>query len=435
LGTFVLTANQPQNVGDGWLRCSLSFTGTGGADAYIGASSAANTRNGTDGGTIYLWGAQLEQSSTVGEYIPTGATINSAPRFDHNPVTGESLGLLVEEQRTNLLVQSEDFLTSWSRTGLLAFGSGSTVNAIAAPNGTITADLITEDTSSSTHRISQAGLTAVSGQNTVSVYAKQGPRSRNFMINANALTNARATFNLRTGAVENVVNGAASIQDVGSGWYRCSVTGTSTGATSSIFLQVVDGTTETYTGDGTSGIYIWGAQLEAGAFPTSYIPTTTATVTRSADVASITGTAFSSWYRQDEGTVFAEAQSLRSGGRIMMFDDGTTNNRWELRVTSSIPTLNSWSNNVQDGSASSGVNIGDPSTAFKSVGSIALNNAAISTNGATVGLDSSLALPIAINRFFIGSFQGTGTYANGTIRRLTYWPQRLPNSTLQEITR
>jgi hypothetical protein len=58
------------------------------------------SRTVTDSGGIYLWGAQLEQSATVGEYIPTTSTINSAPRFDHNPTTGESLGLLVEEART-----------------------------------------------------------------------------------------------------------------------------------------------------------------------------------------------------------------------------------------------------------------------------------------------------------------------------------------------
>ena len=74
--------------------------------------------------------------------------------------------------------------------------------------------------------------------------------------------------------------------------------------------------TVTYDGNGTSGIYLWGAQLEEGAFPSSYIPTTTAAATRSADVASITGTAFSGWYRQDEGTFYGEATGLSGGATI-----------------------------------------------------------------------------------------------------------------------
>lgn len=428
------------SVGGGWYRLISTATATASSTGtYILrlGNGSGGTYQGNGTGTVFIWGAQLEQSSTVGEYIPTGATINSAPRFDHNPTTGESLGLLVEEQRTNSFLQSQNFSATWT------VNAATVGTAIAAPDGSTTAQKIEENNTTAEHRATQLSSGgATTGAVCFSVFAKAAERTKIRLAFSTLASwtgggGAAVIFDLAAGtaATDSSTPTAFGINPYPNGWYRCFVVGTPTSSitpTGNIFLYT---TANSYAGTTGSGAYLWGAQLEAGSFPTSYIPTTTSAVTRSADVASITGANFSSWYRQDEGTVFAEAQSLRSGGRIMMFDDGTTNNRWELRVTSGIPTLNSWSNNVQDGSASSGVNIGDPSAVFKSVGSIALNNAAISTNGATVGLDSSLALPIAINRFFIGSFQGTGTYANGTIRRLTFWPQRLPNSTLQEITR
>ena len=102
------------DVGNGWYRINHQATkgdtsGSSNIDIYVAnsGSSVSFTGDGTSG--IYLWGAQLEQSTTVGEYIPTTSTINSATRFDHDPTTGESLGLLVEELRTNIIPYSEDF--------------------------------------------------------------------------------------------------------------------------------------------------------------------------------------------------------------------------------------------------------------------------------------------------------------------------------------
>jgi hypothetical protein len=102
-------------VGDGWYRCQITVTpdGTGTATAnfylYNSTGQFSYTGDGTSG--LFLWGAQLEVGSTATTYLPTGATINSAPRFDHNPLTGECLGLLVEEQRQNLLLNSATLST------------------------------------------------------------------------------------------------------------------------------------------------------------------------------------------------------------------------------------------------------------------------------------------------------------------------------------
>jgi hypothetical protein len=178
-------------------------------------------------------------------------------------------------------------------------------------------------------------------------------------------------------------------------------------------------------------------QLEQGAFATSPIPTTTAAVTRSADVASITGSAFSSWYRADAGTVFAEAALIYNGGRYFMFDNGPTiTERWEARFATFLAGGNSWSNNIQDVNINTSVIPLSPASNVRIAFANASSNAAIASNGAgaLLGTDSSSTMPASQSRFWIGSFQGTTTFANGPIRRLTYWGQRLPNNVLQAIT-
>jgi hypothetical protein len=174
------------------------------------------------------------------------------------------------------------------------------------------------------------------------------------------------------------------------------------------------------------------------AFVSSYIPTTTATVTRSADVCSISGSNFSSWYRQDEGTVFADFRA-QNGGRIFMFDNGTTDERWEGRWISGTFQLSNWSagvTTITGGFTGSGFS---NLQAIKGVHANKTNDAATSTNGiapdaGTGGIDTSTTIAANQSRLFVGSFQGTGTYTNGTLRRLTFWPRRLENATLQSIT-
>jgi hypothetical protein len=279
------------HVGNGWYRCVMPITAssTTGLTFRLRDASGSNSYTGDGTSGIYLWGAQLEQSTTVGEYIPTTSTINSAPRFDHNPTTGESLGLLVEEQRTNLLLQSEDFSTTWtaSRTSI-------TANVEVAPNGTTTADKLIANTDANTHSVNQnATLTAASW--TFSVFLKQAEYdgARILVFDGTSITYG-AIFDLATGSFVSSTNSplGTSVSPAGNGFFRCSITVTGTAATGAAQVRPVSAGGDNFAGDGTSGIYLWGAQLEAGTFPTSYIPTTTATATRAADVASISGSNF-----------------------------------------------------------------------------------------------------------------------------------------------
>ena len=429
------------NVGGGWFR--VSITGSIGSSLTTGrfvlrmadaSGNIAYTGDGTSG--IYLWGAQLEQSSTVGEYIPTTSVINSAPRFDHNPTTGESLGLLVEEARTNLITTSEALAN--------VTGASITNNTTTAPDGLITADTLTEDTSTGSHSVNTASIIWVGNTSyTFTIFLKANTRSQvniAFGTSSNWVNSQRsAVFDLSTGTVASSPGTpvVASIEAYLNGWYRCRLTATTVAVPlpSTTQIQMYTAGSSSYTGNGTSGLFFWGAQLEAAAFPTSYIPTTTAAATRSADVASVTGTAFSNWYRQDEGTVFAESQisgASNETGIAGLTNAGETD---FLRVSRLQTTLRPRSlvfdNSVvqADTQPTNTITIGQ---AFKLATVLKQNDFSTVLNGGSAAVDTSGTMP-TVDRMTIG----TGaflTQLNGTIKRLTYWPVRLPDATLQSIT-
>jgi hypothetical protein len=171
------------------------------------------------------------------------------------------------------------------------------------------------------------------------------------------------------------------------------------------------------------------------AFASSYIPTVASQVTRAADAASMTGANFSSWYNQAEGAIYSE-YSARNGGRAFMFDDGSTNNRFEIRFTSNTSQLSSWSGNIQQISslfapAATGLPEG---VMLKASAGLLLNDAANTANGVSPGVDTSCLMPLALSRAFLGSFQGTSTFLNGHIRKLSYYPIRCTNAQLQALT-
>lgn len=212
------------------------------------------------------------------------AAINEAA-YDHQFVGGQwvSTGLSVEGAATNLVTYSEQFDNAfWVKTG-----STVAANSISAPDGLTTADFLRESASLSLHMVTVPSI-ATAGATTLSVYAKAGTRSYVALgfEGLGSPGNDNASFDLNTGTVNTVQsNATASITNVGGGWYRCSVTATLTNLSDIVILVSLDGSpVPTYTGDGVSGIYIWGAQLEAGSSATSYIQTTTATATRAADV-------------------------------------------------------------------------------------------------------------------------------------------------------
>ncbi len=437
LGTFSDASATATFVSAGWYRFTLSFTSSTETSLRVrlfGFDSSLPC-NGTSG--IYLWGAQLEQSPTVGEYIPTTSTINSAPRFDHNPTTGESLGLLVEESRTNLLLQSNQFDTTWTNSS-----SSETAASGTAPDGTNTAWELkdTSDVSATAHNLIQ-NLSYTTGTTyTFSVWMKAGTLTEGGISVPSAAFGAVLInrVNLATGAVITTTAGATTVvTPFANGWYRVSLTATATAtASGNTQIRPMNGGT-TYIGTGTGTVLIWGAQLEAGSFPTSYIPTTTATVTRSADVASITGANFSSWYRQDEGTVFAETRLQSTVARNAAgidLNDNSTNNRSIFRAF----TTGSFDQYIARSGGSTVATIASanlPSLLLrKSAIAYRVDDFALTAEGLAPNTDTSGAVPVGVNQAFIGSALSGTEFLGGHVRRLTYWPQRLSNTTLQQIT-
>lgn len=315
------------SVGNGWYRCVCTATAGAGLNYFaVGTSSDGSISNAmTTGSGVYIWGAQLEQRSSVTAYTPTTtAPITNyipalqtaaagVPRFDHDPITGESKGFLIEEQRTNLLTYSQEFDNAvWTKQR-----STVTANAAIAPDGTLTADKIIEDLTSGEHRVYSPQVGAGTSAMTWSVRAKAGERS---WIALRGDTGTRvANFNLTTGVVGTVLGTGvtSSMTPLGNGWYLCSMQATTSNANERYVINIGNADTGTgpagfsYTGDGYSGIYIWGAQLEAGSFATSYIPTVASQVTRSADAQSSSGLG-----QIGQGTLYIEA-TAKSGNTLL----------------------------------------------------------------------------------------------------------------------
>lgn len=367
----------------------------------------------------------------------------NAPRFNHrfNGSAWVPAGLLIEPAATNLLLRSREFdNASWtkSRTSV-------TANAIASPDGTTTADKIVEDTTvSATHRSYQLAAKAASSlTRTFSVYLKAGERTKaalRFADQVEAVA-ARVDVDLSEGTIgsTSITGGAtitassATIRNAGGGWYRCTITATfdatitSTGA----FISLRDAAGAlTYTGDGASGLYAWGAQVEDGSVATSFIETTTATATRAADVALVSGTNFSSFYNPNEGTFVAEFDCASTCSAVSA-DDGTNNNFIRVGRNSTTGRLRVYAGGASQVDATP-ANASGWASYVKQAGAYKANDFAACVNGGTVATDTSGTVP-TVTQLRIG-VSGAGDYINGHLRRLTYYPTRLSDAQLAALS-
>ena len=274
------------------------------------SASLVVTPNGTKASKLYA----IKPTDGSGDLSVTRATtatrVNSSgliessavnvPRLDYTNSSCPSI--LVEPQRTNLALRSEEFNLIWSQLNVTI-----TANVTTAPDGTSTADKLVENATNNQHRIDQTTTSAI-GTNTFSVFAKKSERDSIWL----RVGTSGAYFDLTNGTVSGATAGVTtSIVNYGNGWYKCSIVRTSTVANEVVRINLAIWINGTYLGDGTSGLFIWGAQLEASSYPTSYIPTTTASVTRNADVISKTG--ISSLIGQTEGTLFVDCKDVKVG--------------------------------------------------------------------------------------------------------------------------
>jgi hypothetical protein len=362
------------------------------------------------------------------------------PRLDFDPVnTGTCLGLLIEEPRTNIHFYS-------AQAGLTVSNGNCkfTTATVIAPDGSL-ADIVTNTPSVNSYFYNQSNsiMTPLTYY-TRSVYAKTYGGS-NTIIFENYINggNTNCQFNLATGAISNNSTGTAYMVNAGNGWYRCIWTVQSS-ASASDYSKVTYiggyGTTPL-----TTPIAVWGSQLEAGGFATSYIPTVASQVTRINDWAYINGQNFSNWYNQTAGTFYIDSDGTFSTStynypRVLHVGDGSVqtnvlqylynlgpNNISQLSFTD-------WANNNYIQGISGPTNLVS-GTRYKSAFTYSASQLTGYISGSSFQTGTVTILSYA-NQMGIGgySFFTNNSQINGHIKQVTYWPTVLPQGQLQILT-
>ena len=454
-----------QNVGNGWWKCMYSWTtvSTTSQTLYIGTSST-----GSDGGlyagsaaspAIYLWGVQMEVGAYPTSMIPfasdkafrgrdSNATyidgagrirtaaanvLRYSNRFDGTVF--KPTGPLLEQSSTNLINQST--LVAW---GLSSAG-------ITAPDTTTTT--VVARTSGSTLVGRDAASSYQDAVQTFSMYAKAADTT-DAKIRLNVYCGVSGSdygtgWNLGTEAVYASYGSgliSSKIEATGfNGWYRISITFRSPANTTTINCQAHL--------DGTSTVYLWGAQLELMPFATSYIPTSGSAASRSNDQCgtraiatyraedrmTIQGADFSKFFNQAEGTFVVDFKMnyLDSGynNPVVYANDGTSNN---YLAVFGATTSYGWAQTSKGTSAGLAGISTSTDTDYSLAFAYKNNDFAASVNGSAVSTDTNGIVP-QVNQLAIGwRRESSNKTLNGTIKKIVYYPLRMSNSDLVEFT-
>ena len=355
----------------------------------------------------------------------------NVPRLDYT--NGSCPSILVEPQRTNLVTYSEQF-----DNAVYINTENTTVSANigTSPDGFLNADKLIPQATSNYHRIVRNFTGIALTPHSFSIFVKRDGYDF-FLIRVSDGANNNISFDLVNGIVTFVASGfTAFIESYENDWFRIGFIRTFSSVNPSIFLRsqptsTTDNNILTFTGDSTSGAFIWGAQLESSSYATSYIPTTTASVTRNADVISKTG--ISSLIGQTEGTLFIHFNKNYSAAseRYIALGDGTTSNR--IMIIGG--TSGSIRGFISNGAAiqfdvSTGTAIGN----YKIALSYKNNDIAFYINGVQISLDNLATIPSTSN-LYLGSHEtGLSEYLNGFINLAAIWKTRLTNSELATLT-
>jgi hypothetical protein len=424
-GAFGSSANIV-SVGNGWYRCSMSYSTSTGSDVYIWAVdslSAARADATSSTGTFFAFGYQFETGDIATDYIATTTAavsvgpVSGLPRLDY--LNSTCPRLLLEPQRSNLSLYSEQLGTAsyW-------FANNSTVtsNNAVSPDGYTNADMYTA--AGSGNYLNASAISAGSNTVTFSVFAKAGTAGQ-FRIREAFYYGTSTVFNLATGTI---ISGTGTITNYGNGWYRCTHTQTyAAGETSVSWSYDLNGATS-----GTA--YLFGAQAEVGAYATSYIPTLGTSVTRVADAAIKTG--ISSLIGQTEGTIFVDFvyTQLDSNGLIPVTIGADSSNHAYFYIEGN-ERINfdfyvAGSDVVSIGTATGFAVKG---TRYKIAFAYKANDFAAYINGQLVGTDNSGAIA-AFSNFYFGYPYAAGYSTPNTVNQALLFKTRLTNAQLAELT-
>lgn len=409
----------------------------------IGRQTATKTHAMTDAGVYTSPTLDLDFTSGVldsrvtftraagsqSNFDSTGTMVfpgTNVPRFDYDPVTLAPRGLLIEEARTNLALQSSS-PGAWTTVAATVIPA-----SIMAPDGTMTGAFLQEDLTNNVHNATAPQTILTATVYSHSCFVKAGTRTVVGLSGAGLFgAGLQAVFNLATGADISTgthANFSHGIYPVGNGWYRIWVTWTSTNTTGfDVELFIVN---RSYPGDGVSGLYIWGAQTEAGGLQTSYIPTTAAAATRANETCATPQTisGFPVTYAF-EGMI--PVQNAIVAG-MYCIDDGSPANRMNLRE---LAASNILAGAVVFSSGTTGnFNLGSmtPGTTFKAALRYGAADASYCLNGGAV-VSGAATPPTAglLTTLRVGIGQPGSQYLNGYVRRLRFWSRGLSDGELQ----
>ena len=406
-----------ENVGNGWWKISITTNNASYSFVQIHRDSS---------GTCFIWGAQLNIGSTAKPYFPTTDRLN-VPRLTYQNGGGGCPSLLLEKQSTNLTLYSEQFdNASWTKNS-----TSVTANTATSPDGTQNADTINSISASPNIVSNVATFTSTTN---VSMFVKYVSQQWVMLMSGGAV-NDYANFDIQNGVIGSVGSTAsnAQIQNFGNGWYRISVTFSGYSGNSNLYFGfIASGTSgwNTFDPNFNKSVYAWGCQIENSSYPTSYIPTTSASATRVADACFKTG--ISSLIGQTSGTVFWDLQvdQLLSSENILNIDNGSFGNTIYFAKTASGGII------VEvyvGGTAQCSLSYSLPSVGrYKMAIGYANNNTAFFVNGVQVGTtDTSCSVPAMSRLQMDNTIFGP---SDGKVNQTILFPTRLTNSELASLT-
>ena len=356
---------------------------------------------------------------------------SNVPRLNYPLIDGKVSGcpsLLLENSATNLISYSEELNTTW-----LTFRSSVTANDIVSPDGSQNAEKIIQQSGQpSSGGVYQIFTLSNSTVYTYSVFLKSGGYDFGLMrIDGGQY----AWFDLSLGVVGSISgSGSSSIEDFGNGWFRCSFTITTTSTTGEphIYIANSDGSQTLSGADGVKGIYAWGAMLEQG-YATSYIPTTTSAVTRSAETCNNSGDV--NTFNDSEGVLMAEISALANDLNIegISVSDGSNSNRvvifkWNVSNTIRVRVGSSGTNYVNEN-----LTLSDVTDVIKIAVKYKVNDYALWLNGVEVATSSSSEQPSGMNVLsFTNPTEAQDFYGN--TKGLQVFDKALSDYQLKQLT-
>ena len=370
------------------------------------------------------------------------------PRFDHDPVNSNaSLGLLFEEARINHALQSEGVAAPWMKFGALSIS----INNDPAPDGTMTADRIVDISTGAFQALQQdISISTALLPWIWSVYCNKQAFDTfpefQFIMSGGVGITATAQLDLQTGATAIRVDPAGAgltiaVEELANHW-RYSMTMTNTGGNNVVQIGILPAASNSTLGalnsNAVGGVGVWGHQLEQASFATSYIPTTTASVTRAKDVCKTTDV---SWFNETQGTLVIEADHYSvdnfSPDHIVTINDGGSSNEISIQGGGGalLESLLIKVAGADEAKIEPSQTLSD-NTLFKAAGAYAENDVAGCVNAGVVTTDTLVTLPSGITTMDIGGggISTPGRVWNGHIKRIKYYNQRMSNSFLISAT-